>query len=325
MPAYSPSQEGTIPFNVPSIDKTCHTYFKVFGELSSGIPPLVCIHGGPGGGHGTLIPFAELWTRYKIPIILYDQIGCGLSTHLPETGGDKGFWQPSLFIAELENLIGHLKLHDGPGFHLYGRSFGGYIAPAYAAGRPRGLQRLIIASGSASKELSIQSFAEVRDMLPTEHRNAIVEAAQSGDFESSAYKSALNHFITTYLCRTDAIPPELQEALKNMDDDKTVQHTMNGPSPFAQNGSMIGWTTIPLLPKINAPTLIFNGEFDTSGRDIAQVPFFELIPRVRWVTLNGAGHTAHLESEELREQVFKLMGEFLVPPKFDGVESVVQS
>lgn len=82
---------------------------------------------------------------------------------------------------------------------------------------------------------------------------------------------------------------------------------------------MAGWTIIPQLHQITAPTLIYNGEFDTSSRDCAQKPFFELIPRVRWVKLAGAGHSAVLQSPELKEKVITLIGDFLNPPSFPEV------
>lgn len=73
---------------------------------------------------------------------------------------------------------------------------------------------------------------------------------------------------------------------------------------------MLGWTSIPKLPQITAPTLIYNGEYDTS-HEIAQEPFFELIPRVRWVTFPASGHMCHLEGGGLRERVLKVVGGFL--------------
>lgn len=83
-----------------------------------------------------------------------------------------------------------------------------------------------------------------------------------------------------------------------------------GPSVHVPIGSMLGWTSIPGLPQITVPTLIYNGEYDTS-HDIAQVPFFELIPRVRWVTFPNAGHMCHLEVDHgTNEKVLKAVGEF---------------
>lgn len=116
-----PTQQGKIPFAIPSIDTPCYTFYKVFGDLSSKTPPIIFLHGGPGGGHDYLLAFADLWTQYKIPVVLYDQIGCGLSTHLEYKAGNKSFWTVDLFIAELENLIEYFKLRDGAGYHILGQ------------------------------------------------------------------------------------------------------------------------------------------------------------------------------------------------------------
>lgn len=72
------------------------------------------------------------------------------------------------------------------------------------------------------------------------------------------------------------------------------------------------WTAIPLLPKINVPTLIYNGEFDTAQYE-STLPFFEHIPRVRWITLQGASHMSHLDSPEMRAKTLLLVGQFLKP------------
>ena len=83
-----------------------------------------------------------------------------------------------------------------------------------------------------------------------------------------------------------------------------------GPSPLTVNGSLHAWTVIPRLANITAPTLVYNGEYDTS-HDIAQVPFFEHIPHIGWITLPGGGRMCHLEGGGLRERILKIVGEFL--------------
>lgn len=57
----------------------------------------------------------------RIPVICYDQIGNGASTHLPNA--PKEFWTPDLFMDELENLLKHLEISDN--FDLVGQSWGG--------------------------------------------------------------------------------------------------------------------------------------------------------------------------------------------------------
>lgn len=88
------------------------------------------------------------------------------------------------------------------------------------------------------------------------------------------------------------------------------QPSRYGPSPFKAEGTFRDWTCIPRLHQIDVPTLVYNGEFDSS-HDVTTVPFFENIPRVRWVTFSHAGHMCHLEGPEIREKVMTTVGEFL--------------
>lgn len=84
-----------------------------------------------------------------------------------------------------------------------------------------------------------------------------------------------------------------------------------GPSVLKLNGSLLGWTGISRLSQVTVPTFAYNGEFDTS-RDGSQEPYFELIPRVRWITFQNGSHMCHLDGGGLGERVFKMVGEFYV-------------
>lgn len=226
--AITPSAEGHITFQVPTrnLGVSCSTYYKFFGDISSGAPPVIFLHGGPGGGHEYLLSFAELWPQYGLPVILYDQIGCGASTHLPQTAGDQDFWQESLFIAELDNLIDHLKLRDGPGFHLFGQSWGGLLGIAFAARQPRGLQRLVIASGLASMELSEKSIQLCRNELPMAFQKALENCVREDDYTSQSYRNAMETFQKTFVCRANPMPQELILSLEHLVEDQTVYGTM---------------------------------------------------------------------------------------------------
>lgn len=257
-----------------------------------------------------MLPFAELWPRYGVPVVFFDHLGCASSTHLPQTAGDKNFWTPELSTSQLDSLIDFLGLRDGPGFHFLGQSFGGMIGSSWAGTQPRGLQRLVLASANASKELSMESMRLRINDLPIEAQQAIQAGTENEDYDNPAYKAAIGLYMRSFLCRAETVPPEMQTSNKNLADDKTVFSTMSGPALLNHTGSMIGWTAIPTLHKINVPTLVYNGEYDTS-HDVSQIPFFENIPRVRWITLAGAGHMPHVENDDRREKVLKLVGDFL--------------
>lgn len=166
-----PITEGEVAFEVPNAGKPCKTWYKILGSLEDTTAPvLIGLHGGPGSGHEYLVPLADLYKPYKIPTVLYDQIGCGRSTHLRDKMGDTEFWSFDLFIRELDNLIDHLGLRER-GFFLLGQSWGGILGASYAmnggqGASPRGLKKLVICSGPSSiplyGELLIFCFHNLR-------------------------------------------------------------------------------------------------------------------------------------------------------------------
>jgi pimeloyl-ACP methyl ester carboxylesterase len=83
--------EGTAPFNVPGLSEPCKTWYKVFGDLatSTSKTPLIVVHGGPGACHDYLLPLVDL--APSRPLVFYDQLGNGRSTHLPDKNGDEAF------------------------------------------------------------------------------------------------------------------------------------------------------------------------------------------------------------------------------------------
>lgn len=106
--------EGEVAFDAPNAGKPCKTWYKTAGDLhGAGNRPIVLLHGGPGCvGSPTLVPYVDLYTKHGIPIVLYDQLGCGNSTRLPEKAGDATFWNFELFQKEIDNLVDHLDLRE---------------------------------------------------------------------------------------------------------------------------------------------------------------------------------------------------------------------
>jgi L-proline amide hydrolase len=133
-------------------------------------------------------------------------------------------------MAELDNLLDSLQLRDGPGYHLLGHSWGGRIAAAFAATQPKGLKRLVLASGIASSRTYVEGIQILRRQLPSETQLAIEEGIEEelkGNFDSALFKDAMDVFFRNYFCRSEPFPPkELRTAFKHMSEDKTVRETM---------------------------------------------------------------------------------------------------
>src|SRR6202000_1264623 len=113
---------GTAPFTTTfrGQPETHRTWYKVVGPpaADSSKKPLLVLHGGPGCTHDYLLSLADLAGGGR-PVIFYDQLGNGNSTHLPGRGAD--FWTVDLFVRDLQNLVHRLTLAE-TGYHVLGQS-----------------------------------------------------------------------------------------------------------------------------------------------------------------------------------------------------------
>lgn len=80
-----------------------------------------------------------------------------------------------------------------------------------------------------------------------------------------------------------------------------------GSSEFNISGTLNGWTIIDGLHKISAPTLLINGQYN-QAQEIAVLPFFQKIPRVKWVQF---AHSSHTPIYEETERYMQVVGDFL--------------
>ena len=211
--------EGSVDFTIPSISTTCNTWYKIVGSLSSGIRPLVVVHGGPGLSHDYMLPLSDLATLYSIPVIFYDQIGNGLSTHLPDKKGDDSFWTLSLFIHELDNLISALGITS---YDLCGQSWGGVISSVFAARKPspKGLTKLVLSNTPASAEGWTNAYRRYMEELPNEAREALYKP------DTPERAEAMSTFTRRHVCTVHPMPEELVASFAWIEKDDTVFLTM---------------------------------------------------------------------------------------------------
>ncbi|KAH8805484.1 Alpha/Beta hydrolase protein [Xylogone sp. PMI_703] len=299
---------GEIDFYVPSIKRTCKTWYIVYGDIKSR-RPLICAHGGPGAGHAYLRSFSRMTTDYGIPVILYDQIGCGKSTLLPETMGDTSFWTVELFMAELDNLIKFFNIEDD--YDYLGQSWGTILGCSYVLSRqPKGMKHHAISNGLSSGKLWIEACDKQIDELPQNVRDTIRKHEADKTYDDPEFQEAAMVFYKQHVCRLDPWPEDLLESLSLLDlhNNPTAYLTMNGPSEFTMVGPLKDYSIVGQLHKIQIPTLVINGEYDESA-DSVNIPFFNEIPKVRWVTIPNASHTSWLEDPD---RYFALLANFLL-------------
>jgi proline-specific peptidase len=209
--------EGKIDFKHEG--ETFQTYYKLFGDLKTATaPPLVGLHGGPGLTHNYLAPLADLATKFGIPVIIYDQLGNGLSTHLKEK--PPTFWTVDLFIDELINLTNHFGIQDA--YSLLGHSWGGILGSEFEVRRqPKGLKHLILSDSLAASSLWNKSNMELMQTFPA----SVQEGLGAGMKEPAKFWAALQEFHAVYGCTVKPVPEEFVYTMQQVfgpDGDPTV-------------------------------------------------------------------------------------------------------
>ncbi|KAF9482289.1 proline-specific peptidase [Pholiota conissans] len=283
---------GTAPFTFGS--ERYHTWYTVFGDLKhSRHRSLVALHGGPGMSHHYMRSTKVIHERAGRPVVLYDQIGSGESSHCTHAPPD--FWTIELFIAQLESLLQWLEIVDD--FDLLGHSWGGMLAVEYAAKhRPPGLKHLILSNTMASVPLLISGLEKLRDQFPNGYADMMRKQEEEGAFESSEYKLAIAQFCKKHLC-TIKPPQDFLLSMADAQENRHIYRIMWGASEFRPTGILKDWTVVDFLHRIQCPSLLLSGRMD-QAQEIAYSPFLTNLPNIKWINFENSSHLPQYEEPE---------------------------
>ncbi len=265
------------------------TWYRVVGDLKSSKTPVMVLHGGPGAGHNYCEPIADVLAQTGRAAVLYDQIGCGNSTHLPDK--PKEFWTPELFMEELVLLTEHLGISNK--YDIVGQSWGGMLGMQFAISKPKGLNAMVIADSPASMEVWVSEANKLRKELPPEVEATLLKHEAAETTEDPEYIAAVDVFYSRHLCRIPQ-PPYVLASFEQLAADPTVYHTMNGPSEFHVIGSLKHWDIRPQLKEITTPTLLVSGQYDEATPAMVK-EINGLIPGSKWELFAESSHMPHVE------------------------------
>ena len=265
------------------------TWYRVVGDFKSTKTPVMVLHGGPGAGHNYCEPIADVLAQTGRAAVLYDQIGCGNSTHLPDK--PKEFWTPELFMEELVLLTQHLGISNK--YNIVGQSWGGMLGMQFAISKPKGLNAMVIADSPASMEVWVSEANKLRKELPPEVEATLLKHEAAETTEDPEYVAAVDVFYSRHLCRIPQ-PPYVVASFEQLAADPTVYHTMNGPSEFHVIGSLKHWDIRLQLKEITTPTLLVSGRYDEATPAMVK-EIHGLIPGSKWELFAESSHMPHVE------------------------------
>jgi proline iminopeptidase/L-proline amide hydrolase len=273
-----PDREAMIP--VPG----GRVYVRINGNLAGPRPPVVFLHGGPGGTHASYLDALALSDERAV--ILYDQLDSGRSDR-PDNPAN---WTVGRFTDEVGAVARGLGVRR---WHVVGHSWGGTIALEYGARRPAELAGLILASPLISTRSWIADANALRAELPADVQ-ATLATCDPPRAVTPVCEKATDVFYRAFNGRYPrsegmrAYGMAMNEAGKGANGD--LYNRMWGASEFVSTGTLRDYDGEPLLAKLDGKnTLFIDGQYD-EARPVTLGAFAARVPGAEFAVVPGAAH-----------------------------------
>ncbi|HEX4301440.1 MAG TPA: alpha/beta hydrolase [Rhizomicrobium sp.] len=259
------------------------------GEHMVQKPTLIVMHGGPGFDHSTLRPYFDRFADTH-QVLYIDHRGNGRST------GDVATWNLAQWGDDVKGLCDALGI-DKP--HVYGNSFGGMVAMAYAARHPEHPAKLILSSTAARMRLDV-TYRLMEERGGPEAR-AVAERF---------WKATSDEAFADYMrvCSPHYNPPGGVVAEQAAARRRAISRP--DVTRHFSLGEMLSMDARPGLAKVVCPTLVTVGDYDPITPVECSEEIMVALPKgiARFALFKGAGHGVHRDQPEAAERV---MREFL--------------
>lgn len=207
-------------------------------------PTMILLHGGPGGDHTIYKPgfsaFADI-----AQIIYLDHRGNGRSEH-----GPRELWTLAQWADDVREFCEVLNIAKPI---IFGASFGGMVALAYATRHPAHLSKLILVSSEAAGGMYEQERVDLFARLGGPEMGALAHRRLIEQQTDPATLDAWVRLAFPLYTRNPIDPEVAQRWIRNPD--VTAWFTREG-------GERHTFNLFPDLHKIQCPTLIMGGEDD---------------------------------------------------------------
>ena len=253
--------------------------------------PLIILHGGPGGCVERYEPLERL-AEEGIPLIFYDQLGCGYSRLPKEANINPDF---KLYLDELENVVKFFNLSK---YHILGHSWGGMLVLEYICERAHlGLQKVILFSTLPSTKIWNEEHLEMIKDFPVEEKNALVAESKGLVYDKNKYVLGVKRFNKLHVGKksTEIYNFKRKHFPKT---NKIIYEKMWGKSELFGTGTLKNWSVVQKLGKIDVPTLIISGLFDESSPKMNEL-MNNRIKNSKWLLLKKSHHIGYVEETDL--------------------------
>jgi proline iminopeptidase len=297
MLAQSPTALDVHP---PGFDVAIHGT-RLWVEREGSGEPLLLLAGGPASSHLTFHPaFSALADEYEV--IYVDYRGRGRSDPVDDYRTIT-FAQDVADIEALRDALGIERLH------IYGFSYGGMIAQAYALAHPARVSSLVLANTVHSPEMWQKNHENINREIANQFPDVwdeIVRLRTAGGRSNSPEIQALYRvhgpLVRFYnpdnaaklLVEPSSRNPELYVAFAGEDIEFMIGGEVARLPDFR-----------PRLAELRMPLLVIAGRYDRALYPAYQREFACYAPQAEFVMLERSGSFAHIEEPEALMQLLR--------------------
>lgn len=276
-------------------------YTHLDGDRTNQNPPVLFLHGGPGGYiHSSIIRQMEIVSQLGYDVYLYDQMGSGLSDRLEKPKA----YRFTRHVADLKEIV--TSELGVPQVILIGQSFGSILAAHFLADQPTLVAKVVFASPGPlmPDELNPDgSLVDVEARYPTPvHLDfkapmAVWEETERMTFNPRVMLSSVCALL--FNCKW-ASDPEM-DGLVNTQAAYFTQGLVCDPQKvLAEEGGGGGYSHLmsnwyvdvvdprPKLADIDVPTLVLQGQCDQTPYAYAYE--YVALTGGEYIFMEGAGH-----------------------------------
>lgn len=209
------------------------------------------------------------------------------------------------YVVDLDEFRIHLGLEQ---MNLFGHSFGGIVAMEYAAGHPKRVARLILASApvrfAAEHVAAMERLMQARANEPWyADARAAFDTEESGDITDEEAAETYFRKLPFFFARYGEAEAAYAQQLRAME-------RLNADARRLFFREI--WRELdlrPMLPRITATTLCISGEADIRAGPQCAAEIAAGIRHVKIVMLPEVGHVIFVEARDsFRDEVLSFLG-----------------
>jgi len=245
-------------------------------------PPILLLHGGPGGRSCTFSVLSDL--AKERPVVMYDQLGSGRS----ERPSDTTLWRIDRFVLELAAVREALGLRR---VHLLGHSWGGALAAEYLLTKnPRGVLSVTFSSPLLSTARWIADARRLRATLPAPVQATLTQCEAVDTADSASCQAAVDVFDEQFVRGAKALPglPACDGSTGN----DTIYRQMWGAAEFTATGSLRDFDRTDRLGELRLPVLFLAGRHDEAVPETI-ADFQRRVPGARLTVFEASAHASY--------------------------------